>query len=86
MPARVGKAGDPQRSYMRRHVPAVGHQRHKRSLCNVFRTTNAALPIAHVIDVGGFDLARAVAQKPAFLMPEYPFEWAGTFELPEGLR
>jgi G3E family GTPase len=54
------------------------------ALARVVRTTNAALPIADVIDVGGFDLERAVAQKPAFLEPEYPFEWAGTFELQEG--
>jgi G3E family GTPase len=42
------------------------------------------VPIAALLDVGGFDLARAVATKPTFLSPEYPFEWAGTFELAEG--
>ncbi|MBM3259496.1 MAG: GTP-binding protein, partial [Candidatus Sericytochromatia bacterium] len=38
-----------------------------------------------VLDVGGFDLDRAVATKPTFLEPEYPFEWAGTFEVEEGV-
>ncbi len=50
----------------------------------VLRATKADVPIAEVLDVGGFDLDRAVAQKPSFLEPEYPFEWAGTFALPEG--
>jgi G3E family GTPase len=54
------------------------------ALARVLRTTNAAVPIAEVMDVGGFDLERAVDQKPNFLEPEYPFEWAGTFELDEG--
>jgi G3E family GTPase len=55
------------------------------AMARVFRTTNASVPIADVIDVGGFDLERAVAQKPSFLDPEYPFEWAGTFELGDGV-
>jgi G3E family GTPase len=42
------------------------------------------VPIAALLDVGGFDLARAVATRPTFLSPEYPFEWAGTFDLGEG--
>lgn len=43
------------------------------------------VPIAALLDVGGFDLARAVATKPTFLSPEYPFEWAGTYALDEGV-
>jgi G3E family GTPase len=54
------------------------------ALARVFRTTNAAVPIPDVMDVGGFDLERAIDQKPNFLEPEYPFEWAGTFELEAG--
>jgi G3E family GTPase len=50
----------------------------------VLRATQADVPIAAVLDVGGFDLDRAVAQKPTFLEPEYPFEWAGTFALAAG--
>jgi len=34
-----------------------------------------------VLGIGGFDLARALEYKPTFLEPEYPFEWAGAFEL-----
>ena len=54
------------------------------ALAKILRTTNAAAPMADVLDVGGFDLERALQQKPAFLLPEYPFEWAGTFDLEEG--
>jgi G3E family GTPase len=54
------------------------------AMARVFRTTNAAVPLADVIDIGGFDLERALDQRPNFLDPEYPFEWAGTFDLEEG--
>jgi G3E family GTPase len=58
--------------------------RRMNTMAKVLRSTNADVPMADVLDVGGFDLERAVAQKPAFLLPEYPFEWAGTFEVNEG--
>ena len=54
-------------------------------MAKVLRSTNADVPIAEVLDVGGFDLDRAVATKPEFLTPEYPFEWAGTFDLADGV-
>jgi hypothetical protein len=37
-----------------------------------------------VLGIGGFDLARALEYKPTFLEPEYPFEWAGAYELAAG--
>jgi G3E family GTPase len=40
----------------------------------------ASVPMGAVLGIGGFDLARALEYKPAFLEPEYPFEWAGAFE------
>ncbi len=54
------------------------------SMAQVLRAQNANVPIPAVIDVGGFDLARAVATRPTFLDPEYPFEWAGAFDLGRG--
>ncbi|MBX3226984.1 MAG: GTP-binding protein [Labilithrix sp.] len=54
------------------------------ALAKVHRAVDAAVPIETVLDVGGFDLARALEKKPSFLEPEYPFEWAGTFALEEG--
>jgi G3E family GTPase len=55
------------------------------SMAKVLRARNADVPIPAVLDVGGFDLDRAVAAKPSFLEPEYPFEWAGTFQVEEGV-
>jgi len=50
----------------------------------IFRTRNADLPIDRVLDVGAFDLDRALAVDSAFLEPEYPFEWAGLYEFSAG--
>ena len=48
------------------------------------RTQNCAVPLDRVLDVGGFNLGRATVLDPKFLEPEYPFEWAGAYELPAG--
>jgi G3E family GTPase len=48
------------------------------------RAGRAAVPMKSVLGIGGFDLARALEYKPTFLEPEYPFEWAGAFELAAG--
>jgi len=50
----------------------------------IFRTRNADIPIDRVLDVGAFDLERALAVDSAFLEPEYPFEWAGAYRLERG--
>jgi G3E family GTPase len=54
------------------------------AVARVHRTRNAEIPIANVIDVGGFNLERAVEVDPDFLDMEYPFEWAGAYRLPAG--
>ncbi len=54
------------------------------ALARLHRAERAAVPIPVVLDVGGFDLTRALETKPTFLQPEYPFEWAGAFELGKG--
>ena len=50
----------------------------------VFRTQSAQLPIDRVLNVGAFDLERALAVDRRFLEPEYPFEWAGAFTFAAG--
>ncbi|WP_404423582.1 CobW family GTP-binding protein [Nibricoccus sp. IMCC34717] len=50
----------------------------------VHRAVNADVPLSAVLDVGGFNLGRATEVDPAFLEPEYPFEWAGAYPLPAG--
>jgi len=50
----------------------------------LFRTEAAKLPIESVLNVGAFDLDRALQLDKGFLEPEYPFEWAGVFALDAG--
>jgi G3E family GTPase len=54
------------------------------AVARIHRTTNCDLSLDHVLDVGGFNLNRAVELDPKFLEPEYPFEWAGAYALPAG--
>jgi G3E family GTPase len=61
-----------------------GRIRAMNAMATIKRSVRAAVPIAEVIDVGGFDLGRILQSRPTFLEPEYPFEWAGAFDLPEG--
>ena len=35
-----------------------------------------------MLEVGGFNLSRATELDPKFLEAEYPFEWAGAYNLP----
>ncbi len=55
------------------------------AMARIKRVHMANAPMETVLDIGGFDLDRALELKPAFLEPEYPFEWAGIFALPAGL-
>jgi len=50
----------------------------------IFRTQNADVPIEKVLNVGAFDLDRALAVDGNFLEPQYPFEWAGVYQLAAG--
>jgi G3E family GTPase len=54
------------------------------AVAKIHRTTNCDVNLDHVLDVGGFNLSRAVDLEPKFLEPEYPFEWAGAYALPAG--
>jgi len=54
------------------------------AMARILRARHGAVPLGEVLDVGGFDLTRALAIRPSFLDPEYPFEWAGVYELAEG--
>jgi G3E family GTPase len=54
------------------------------AMATIHRAVKADVPIATVLDIGGFDLSRALQQKSTFLEPEYPFEWGGIYTLPAG--
>ena len=54
------------------------------STARVHRTQNAAIDLDLVLDMGGFDLDRALEVDPQFMEPEYPFEWSGLYNLQAG--
>jgi G3E family GTPase len=47
----------------------------------VLRTRNANVPLDRVLDIGAFDLDRALSRDESFLQTPRPFEWAGVYEL-----
>lgn len=54
------------------------------TMAELYEATMADAPIAELLDIGGFNVQRAVDIKPNFLEPEYPFEWGGIWQLPAG--
>lgn len=58
--------------------------RNLNAMAKILRAKHADVPMDDVLAVGGFDLSRALEQKPTFLQPEYPFEWLGVLSLDEG--
>ena len=51
------------------------------AMARIERVHMADAPMEQVLDVGGFDLNRALELKPSFLEPEYPFEWGGVLHI-----
>ncbi|MBI1267882.1 MAG: GTP-binding protein [Cryomorphaceae bacterium] len=58
-----------------------GRIRSRNALAKIYRTSNATIEMEKILNVNGFKLDKALATKPTFLEPEYPFEWGGLFEL-----
>jgi G3E family GTPase len=58
--------------------------RHINAAARIHRAKNCDVPLAAVLNVGGFSLSRATGLDPKFLEPDYPFEWAGVYSLPAG--
>ncbi|MBM3983098.1 MAG: GTP-binding protein [Planctomycetes bacterium] len=50
----------------------------------LYRTRNSVVEMDRILNVGGFNLDRALEVDPQFLEPEYPFEWGGVYELTPG--
>lgn len=50
----------------------------------IYRTQNSVVEMERILNVGGFDLDRAMEVDPKFLEPEYPFEWGGVYSLEAG--
>jgi len=51
------------------------------AMARIERVEMADAPMDQILDVGGFDLNRALDLKPSFLEPEYPFEWGGVLQV-----
>jgi G3E family GTPase len=54
------------------------------TMAQLYEATMADAPIAELLNIGGFNVQRAIEIKPNFLEPEYPFEWGGIWQLPAG--
>ena len=54
------------------------------AMADIHRTITATVPLDVVLDLGGFDVTRALEKKPTFLDPEYPFECISLYELAPG--
>lgn len=54
------------------------------TMAEIYEATMANAPIAELLDIGGFNVQRAVDIKPNFLEPEYPFESGAIWELSAG--
>ena len=53
-------------------------------MAGIYEATMADAPIAELLDIGGFNVQRAVDIKPNFLEPEYPFEKGAIWQMPAG--
>ena len=54
------------------------------SVAKIRRTRDAVVEMDQILNVGGFNLDRALEIDPKFMEPEYPFEWSGIYELNTG--
>lgn len=55
------------------------------ALARIDRTVNAEIDFPAVLNIGRFDVNRILEERPRFLEPEYPFEWAGIYALGAGV-
>ncbi len=54
------------------------------SAAKIYTAQDAVIGMDAVLNVGGFNLDRAMEVDPKFMEPEYPFEWGGVYDLPAG--
>ena len=54
------------------------------SMAKIYRSRDAVVEMDKILNVGGFDLERALEIDPKFMEPEYPFEWSGIYHLNTG--
>ncbi len=49
-----------------------------------YRTLNAQIEMDRILNIGGFNLDRAMEVEPQFLEPERPYEWSAIYQLKPG--
>ncbi|MCY3944652.1 MAG: GTP-binding protein [Anaerolineaceae bacterium] len=54
------------------------------SMAKIYRSRDAVVEMDKILNVGGFNLERAMEIDPKFMEPEYPFEWSGIYQLNSG--
>lgn len=54
------------------------------SMARIYRSRDAVVEMDKILNVGGFNLDRALEIDPKFMEPEYPFEWSGIYQLNSG--
>ena len=54
------------------------------SMAKIYRSRDAVVEMDKILNVGGFNLDRALDIDPKFMEPEYPFEWSGIYQLNAG--
>ena len=54
------------------------------SMAKIYRSRDAVVEMDNILNVGGFNLDRALEIDPKFMEPEYPFEWSGIYQLQAG--
>ncbi len=50
----------------------------------IHRTKDSIVEMDRILNIGGFNLERALEIDPKFMEPEYPFEWSGVYHLAPG--
>lgn len=61
-----------------------GRIRAMNAAAKIHHTQNAEINLDHILKIGGFNLDHAFEVAPKFMEPEYPFEWAGAYNLHPG--
>jgi len=70
--------GDALLTHLERRLQAIN------GTATVVRTHNADVALERILNVGAFDLERALERDHAFLEPARPFEWAALYTVPAG--
>lgn len=69
---------EPERHEVTRRISSIN------AMASIYPCSMADAPLDKLLDIGGFNLTRVLEEQPSFLEPEYPFEWAGLWDLPAG--